>query len=86
MYERDLQVHVANIERWMGKGWKCKSYRGIGAGVDVYLRTKPKAKLLLELMGNFTTLGDGERRMEPCSKLYWRVFFAPGLTPFLSLS
>ena len=34
-------------------------YRGIGAGVDVYLRTKPKAKLLLELMENFTTLGDG---------------------------
>ena len=61
-------------------------YRGIGAGVDVYLRTKLEAELLLELTGNFTTLGDGERRMEPCSKLYWRVFFAPGLTPFLSLS
>ena len=83
MYERDLQVHVANIERWMGMQI---FYGGIGAGVDVYLRTKPKAKLLLELMGNFTILGDGERRMEPCSKLYWRVFFAPGLTPFLSLS
>ena len=51
----------------------------------MYLRTKLEAKLLLELTGNFTTLEDGERRMEPCSKLYWRIFFAPGLTPFLSL-
>ena len=60
MLERDLPVHVANIERWGGRG----VINGSGVGAEPRMMAK-KLWMWLEWKEDTTILGDGERRTEP---------------------